>query len=106
METYLIFHCSKVRGDDNLVYTIQLLNIDRKKSSQTRSSLTPHQSTVSMILPNAEKKTSSFPIVASTSKLPSHDTPAGLSMTRSTRTTFPSTQARDINAKLPFLDAK
>ena len=37
----------KIRGEDNIQYTIQMMNIDRKKPFQTRLSLIPHRSSTS-----------------------------------------------------------
>lgn len=50
----------KIRGEDDKLYTIQMINIDKSKLSQTRQSLTPNRSSVSIILHDKEKNKNSL----------------------------------------------
>ncbi len=64
-----------------------MINIDKSKISQTRHSLSPNRSSISMILYNKDKKNSS--LTTSTPKLQrSIDAQPRLSTIRSTHTTF------------------
>ncbi|CAF0724749.1 unnamed protein product [Adineta steineri] len=88
-QTYFSY---KIRGEDDMLYTIQINNIHKSDTCQAHKS----SSSISMISNNKEKKSSSFKIQKSL------DTQPRSSTSRSTHTTLKLFHQQSNHEKMPF----
>ncbi|CAF0804433.1 unnamed protein product [Rotaria sordida] len=93
----------KIRGEDDILYTIEIININKSNTSQPRNSISPNRSSISMISNNKGRKSST--LRTSISKLrKSTDIQLQSLTTQSTRTSFKLTNEQYNNEKIPFSD--
>ncbi|CAF3433593.1 unnamed protein product, partial [Rotaria sp. Silwood2] len=93
-----------VRGEDDILYTIQMISIDKSNTSQPRNSLSPHRSSISMISNNKGRKSSAFR--TSISKIRnSIDIQLQSLTTQNPRTSFKLTNEQYNNEKIPFSES-
>ncbi|CAF4222404.1 unnamed protein product, partial [Adineta steineri] len=88
-QTYFSY---KIRGEDDMLYTIQINNINKSDTCKAHKS----SSSISMISNNKEKKSSSFKIQKSL------DTQPRSSTSRSTHTTLKLLHQQSNHEKMPF----
>ncbi|CAF3782740.1 unnamed protein product [Rotaria sp. Silwood1] len=94
----------KIRGEDDILYTIQMINIDKSNISQPHNSVSPNRSSISMISNNKGRKSSTFR--TSISKLRrSIDIQLRSLTTQSPRTSFKLTNEQYNNEKIPFSES-
>ncbi|CAF5045711.1 unnamed protein product, partial [Rotaria sp. Silwood1] len=93
-----------IRGEDDILYTIQMINIDKSNISQPHNSVSPNRSSISMISNNKGRKSSTFR--TSISKLRrSIDIQLRSLTTQSPRTSFKLTNEQYNNEKIPFSES-
>ena len=84
LSSILHFEFFKIRGEDSVLYTIQMINTNKSNGYQARNSLSSRKSPMSMIQDNRRKKTNTI----STSKSKLQRSTDAQSRSLTSRTTY------------------